>query len=116
MQFEEVLQGFQLRLKEASQLQAYITEKPLVIVLEVGFNTYTLRLSSEHEKFSKNFSSDEKVNVTIRANEEVIERLLKGLERLQKLEKQKELTLEGNYSAILKAETIFYLNNAIEVP
>ncbi|MFN7251870.1 MAG: SCP2 sterol-binding domain-containing protein [Anaerobacillus sp.] len=116
MQFERVLQGFQQRLKEASQLQAYLRENPFVIAIEVNSNIYTLRLSSDHEEFSKNSYSDEKVNLTIQGNEEVIERLLKGLDRLQKLERQKELTVQGNYSAILKAETIFYLNNALERP
>jgi hypothetical protein len=116
MRFERVLQGFQQRLKEASQLQAYLTEIPFVIVLEVNSNIYTLRLSSDHEEFSKNSGSEEKVNLSIQGNEEVIERLLNGSDRLQKFERLKEITLQGNYSAILKAETIFYLNNAIEAP
>lgn len=110
MEFKQVLQGFQQRLTEASHLQTLFKEKPFVVLFEMGSDSYMVSLSTQHEQVLKNNNDDLKIDLTIQADEDVIKKLLKGYDRLQRLAKQDQLTVHGIYPAVLKAETIFYLN------
>ncbi|QOY36839.1 SCP2 sterol-binding domain-containing protein [Anaerobacillus isosaccharinicus] len=116
MEFEQVLQGFQQRLTEASHLQTFFKEKQFVVLFEIGSNSYTISLSTLHGQVMENTDESQKIDLTIQADEEVIKKLLKGQDRLQRLAKQNQLTVHGTYPAILKAETIFYLNNVHLTP
>lgn len=111
MDFEQVVKGFQQRLLEAKHLQPFLKEQPFVIVLEAEDMIYTLSLSNLDIKVMKDSFEETQVNVMIQAGKAVFEKLLNGEDHLQKLAKRNELVLQGNYQAILKAETVFYLNN-----
>ncbi len=110
MGLERVLQGFQENMKVTSHLQVLFKDKPFVIDIENATEIYTLSLSTNDITLTKNNSNGERRDVIIKAKEEsVLIKLLSGADRLQRLKNWNELSLEGNYAAILKAEAIFYL-------
>lgn len=108
---EKVLQNFQRRLEKASNLHQMLKERPFVICLEVMQEMYILHLQMGRFSIEKHQQFEDKIDVLIQGDELAITKLVNGVDRLQRLEKHGSLTIKGSFPAILKAETIFYLNN-----
>lgn len=111
MELDQVLQRFRQQFQQATHVKSVLKERPLVISFElVEGHTYLLKLTRDDVEFL--FENEEvRFDVIIRGSIEAASYVLNGKERLQRLQKQNKLTVKGSYSAILKAETIFYLNH-----
>ena len=111
MEIEQALDDFRRRLLLATHLQPFLQKNPLIIKLEVKEyeGHYIIKMANEVIEITKN-NGKEDVDIVIGGEERAVTRLINGRDRLQRLEKNDLIIIEGKYSAILKAETIFYLN------
>ncbi|OIJ18863.1 hypothetical protein BKP45_15140 [Anaerobacillus alkalidiazotrophicus] len=110
MVLDEVLQRFRQQFLQATHLKLIFKEKPYCILLEpTDGKVYSIKFERDQIAFVSK-SEVERFDVVISGVEKALLDVLTGKERLQRMYKRNELKIEGTYSAVLKAETIFYLN------
>ncbi len=108
---EQALQDFRRRLLLATHLQPFLQNTPFVIKLEVKEKKdyFLLTLADGTVHITKN-EHREDVDLVIQGDEQALLRIVNGRDRLQRLQKRNQITMQGKYSEVLKAETVFYLN------
>ncbi|RXJ01791.1 hypothetical protein DS745_09965 [Anaerobacillus alkaliphilus] len=107
---KQVLEFFQRRYKDSHHLHTLFKERPFTIVFEVETELYPVTIQAETIQLLRHTSEDVKIDVFIQGKEGALRKLLQGEERLQYLKKLDEITVQGTYTSVLKAETFLYLN------
>lgn len=110
MELKDVLQGFRQRLLCGEHLTPLYKEKDFSIVIDVSDCCYMIELSNDCVDIRIN-NEVENADLFIEGQKNALIQLINGAKRLQRLQKQEDIRLKGTYSAVLKAETIFYLNH-----
>lgn len=109
MELKLALYDFQQRLLQANHLMSIQKIGCFVFVINVVDDSFVFKLVENDITMSINDEVD-RIDVTISGNLDVVMKLVYGHQPLRTLQKNEELLVEGRYSAVLKAETIFYLN------
>lgn len=108
MTVEHALQSFKERILTAHHLTTFLKKKPITVGLSSNGNNYYLEIKNDLVAWTTN--EPEEVQLFIHGDEEALVRLVSGTHRLQRLCNRRDVSLKGSYSSILRAETIFYLN------
>lgn len=93
-----------------NDLRSIFNDRMYTIKIEsTDGNSYILNISSNKVDIYNNLHIDN-VDVEIKGTNEVLLSVLTGKNRLQRLYKQKKLSVKGAITAILKIETALYLS------
>lgn len=108
MTMEQALQNFKTRIGEAHHLTNFLSKKALALHFLANDTNYYVTINGN--EVTSTTEEPEQIDLHIEGEETIIKKILKGESQLQLLQKQKEVIITGDYSTILRAETIFYLN------
>ncbi len=109
MSLEQELRVFQRRYLETNHLHRFFRIRPFTIRFYGDQDVFTFTISDDRFEVA---DTDANADVSIQANNESLQKLLQGECRLQELKKAELVTIRGSYTAILKAETLLYLNQS----
>ena len=108
MTMEHVLRDFKARVNQANHLTEFLNKKKFGISFSVNKEDYFLSFDGNEVAWARR--APEQIDLHIQGEGAIMEKVIKGEQQLQHLQKQQEVVITGKFSSILRAETIFYLN------